>query len=52
MSEQLEMRIEIVPPPLPPLLTLREFVQQMEQEHGPSLRLDAIRAAMEDRETP
>lgn len=49
MSEQLEIKLEFPPPTaLPPILSLREFVEQMEREYGDSLNLQAIRAAMEE----
>jgi len=32
--------------PLPEILTLEEFVEQMEREYGPSAKLDTIRAAL------
>lgn len=34
--------------PFPPILTLREFVAQMERDYGSSLNLDALRGAMEE----
>lgn len=49
MSEQLEMKIEVGPPPLPPILMLEEFVEEMEREYGDSLSLQAIRAALEEK---
>lgn len=49
MSEQLEMKIEVVPPPLPPILMLEEFVEEMEREYGDSISLQAIRAALEEK---
>ncbi len=53
MSEQLEIKLEpSTPAALPPIMSLREFVAQMEREYGDSNYLKAIRAAMEDEVTP
>jgi len=53
MSEQLEIKLEFPPPTtLPPILSLREFVAQIEREYGTTIPLDAVRAAMDDEETP
>jgi len=46
-SEQLELDFS-EPQPFPPILTLREFVAQMERDYGSSVCLDALRAAMEE----
>ncbi len=49
-NEKLEIQNDgdSVTPNLPKLVSLREFVEQMEREHGDSLHLHAIRAAMEE----
>ena len=50
MPEQVDIAVDLgaVPPPLPEILTLREFVAQMERQYGDRLDLRALRAAMEE----
>jgi hypothetical protein len=49
--EQLEINLEpSAPAALPPIVSLREFVEQVEKEYGPEIPLQAVRAALEDRE--
>jgi len=51
MSEQLDMKLEwTAAKSLPPLLSLREFVEQVEQEYGKAIPMEAVRAALEDGE--
>ena len=40
----------VAPPPLPEIVTLREFVAQMEREYGRTEELTALRAAAGGRE--
>ncbi len=47
MPEQMEMKLPLKPAPLPEIVTLREFVAQMEREYGPCVKLEALRAALE-----
>lgn len=47
--EQLEIKLESgAPSVLPPIVSLRELVEQMERQHGDSLHLEAIRAALDE----
>ncbi len=49
--EQLEIKLEpCAPAALPPILSLREFVEQIEKEYGRTIPMQAVRAALEDRE--
>ncbi len=50
LPEQMELAliVPVVLPPLPEILTLREFVAQMERQYGDRLDLRALRAAMEE----
>lgn len=47
MPEQLEMTLNLPPEPLPEIVTLEEFLAQMEREYGDRLGLRALRAAVE-----
>jgi hypothetical protein len=50
MSEQIDIAVDLgaVPPALPPIVSLRELVEQMERQHGDSKSLEAIRAALDE----
>lgn len=47
---QTELNLEIEPRPLPPILTLEDFLAQLEREYGRTPRLDALRAIIKDEE--
>jgi len=48
MSEQLEIVFEPDPSALPEMVSLREFVEQLEREEGGTEHLKALRAAIEE----
>jgi hypothetical protein len=50
-NEKLEMQNAAdsgATPPLPKIVSLREFVEQMERQHGDTIYLQAIRAALDE----
>jgi hypothetical protein len=44
MTDQLELNLETVPAPLPEILTLREFAEQMAEQYGDARLLRLLQA--------
>jgi len=52
VNEPIDIAVDLgaVAAPLPPIVSLREFVEQIEQEYGGAIPMQAVRAAMEEAE--
>ena len=50
MTDQVDIAVDsgAVPPALPPIVSLRELVEQMERQHGDNIFLQAIRSALDE----